>query len=411
MQCSSSVAGRILRDFGPSPISVMVDLAAPDTWAFCGAVLKAFPKLEEIGFIHSRTGDHHSGIDLKVLSSHLCVSGFKGSRLVLKNVWLRCRDLILLEQLQEGWENVTTLSVLRSGLAPEEGEFPSRFFGSVFPRLGKLIVCGGKEESAPVDSNGLYRLLELVVATSSISQFEISSIGPAQHSEEQTQASRKSKWDFLYLFGMNAHDTFTSLVDEDGLATDDSVEEFFNAYRFERYFISFWPFSRMRFFSFRLEERQLERHFGIPSEERFGNFLWSVLAFCGENLECILVETMYRAEPGRELRVSTILQFDLEGLQAHSILFPGSNLPNVKVIVGNAKDGYEFYDLKLSWPLPRLVRSGRLSASQCKDKVQTYVQVQSPPVDNIRRSERLRRKNKIRVGPGLKEQRHVVLDI
>jgi hypothetical protein len=94
----SSVTGQILKKFGPPPASLMVDLAKPDTWAMCGGILKAFPKLEEIGFLLGR-GCMLSKIDLTTLSSHL--SGFQGSRLLMKNAWFTRKDLILFGLLEK----------------------------------------------------------------------------------------------------------------------------------------------------------------------------------------------------------------------------------------------------------------------------------------------------------------------
>jgi hypothetical protein len=108
---SSSMTGYILRYFGPSPVSLMMDLAAPETWSLCEGVLKAVPKLDEIDFMHGISDGHHSTIDLERLSSRLHLSGFRGSRLVLKNAWLGCNDLMLFERLNKSWNWLTPLDV------------------------------------------------------------------------------------------------------------------------------------------------------------------------------------------------------------------------------------------------------------------------------------------------------------
>jgi hypothetical protein len=382
-QNPSSVAGQILRNFGPQPVSLLVDLAAPDTWALCGGALKVFPNLEEIGFAHGRRDDY-SPIDMDRLSSQLCLSGFHGSRLVLKNAWLSCKDLILFERLEKRLGNITTMSVIQSGLIGQECQLPSRLFGSVLPKLEKVTVCCGNKESAVFEVHGLHRLVELILLSSSISKFEIFSGAPSERSDGKGASSPKIKVDLLKLLRQYTYHSLTAHVDEDGVGTEDYVMEFLRDYTIEE--SPHQPFERVRFFSFRFEQPEVEKF--------FVGFFYVALVFFGAKLECILLETTYKKDIDRDGLVNGAL----EGLQSREYyvhLVPGGKSRNVDVFIGNARDGYSFYRLWLAYPGgARMVQRRHLSASQCKDEIEKY---QDGPVgSSIRHSDRLRRQKVIR---------------
>jgi hypothetical protein len=364
LQCHSSVTGQILRSFGPPPVSLMVDLAAPDTWALCRGVLKAFPRLEEIGFLR-KTCDQ-SPIDLETLSSQLCHSGFQGTRLVLKDAWLGCKDLLLFEVLEKLWGNVTTLSILQAGLIPEDSvSLPSKFFGSALPNLQKLVICARNDEFTTPGSHALYQLVELILSSSKISQFEISCVGSTDAPAELSETPRKGKLDFLNLLRKHAAGSLTTSIDNDEI-TGDTFLETLTAY--DRSLPS--PFEMVRFCSFRFGEPEMEEYF----------YLWflTIFLYFGISLECILVETVYNEEPHRELRVSKT--WDQEEYCANMGLldyhFPGGVLPNLKIIIGNGRDGYLLYHMDLSWPSQRVLQRRHLSQAECKSEVEKYLEVQ-----------------------------------
>jgi hypothetical protein len=359
LQSPSSGTGRLLRNFGPQPVSLVVDLGAPDTWALCESVLKAFPNVEEIGLVQRRRADD-SPLDMDMLSSQLCLSEFQGTRLTLMNAWLSYKDLVLLERLKS-WRNVTTISVFQSGLIREEGQLPSRFFGSVFPKLGKLVVCYGNTELASGKSHGLYRLVELILISSTcISQFEISSGVSTEGEDAQAEVSRKLKGDLLKLLRVNhTRDSLTSLVDEDGVQSEASFLDFLGKY----YAATFGdqPFQKMTFFSFRLAE---------PLMENLAEWLWSAIIYFGKKLECILVETTYKDGVERDRPVEGAV---LLGPLLYRGLAPVGKLRIMKLLIGNPRDGYLFYNLGIVWTgVLKVFQRGHLSEAQCRKEVEKY---------------------------------------
>jgi hypothetical protein len=269
------VISYILKNAEPPLVSLVLDLEESDTWSLCGAIMKKFPNLEELGFSYGGRGK--SILNLDALSSELCLGEFRGSRFVLKDARLRWHELGMFEALGRGlWSNVTTVSLLQSRLFRDKGGTsapPSNFFRLIFPKLKKLVVSC--RPAAGYKSPGFLPLVKLFLSSSRISHFEIRCGDTKNASEEQIESSVKTRSGILRLFRKYIRCSLKCLVDGDAIGPYSSVSAFWNAYKTDPA-VDFLAFKRVKFVSFRLERNPVGYMLGEPLHFNL-LLLWTIL--------------------------------------------------------------------------------------------------------------------------------------